>query len=348
VKRTEHTIREGLTLAMVGKPNVGKSSLCNRLLGEKRLLVSDIAGTTIDAVDTELMYEGRKYILIDTAGLRRSARREEDIEIISAFKTRDAITRADITLLVVDGNEGPTAQDARILEKILEAHRAVVLVANKVDTAEENIPAFRSWFRERVEREFHFFPDLPIAFVSALTGRGLKELFDTIVETEEKITKRISTRELNDFFMSAIRQAPAPVHKTENVKFYYLTQTNQQPPAFIAFANHPESVTPSYRRFLSKRIQDEWGLHGIPIRIFVMGGKHGQRRRTRSADETAPDAALAAGEGFEGDDLDPNDFIPPSGVMEYDIGDDVPYAGDEDHDADESDYENDNETGRPE
>jgi GTPase len=283
VKRTQHTIREGLTLAMVGKPNVGKSSLCNRLLGEKRLLVSNVAGTTTDAVDTELVYEGRKYVLIDTAGLRRSARREEDIEILSAFKTRDAIRRADIVLLVVDGNDGPTSQDAKILESILQAHRAVLLVANKVDVAEENIPAFRNWFRQRVSEELHFFPDIPIAFTSALTGKGLKDLFDSIVALEDKITKRISTRELNDFFMQVIRQAPAPVWGTQNVKFYYLTQTRQQPPAFIAFANHADGVTPSYRRFLAKRIQEHWGLEGVPVRIFVMSGRHAQRRRMPSA-----------------------------------------------------------------
>jgi len=312
VKRTQHTVRDGLTLAMVGKPNVGKSSLCNRLLGEKRLLVSNVAGTTTDAVDTELIYEGRKYILIDTAGLRRSARREEGLEILSAFKTRDAIRRADVILLVVDGNEGPTSQDAKILEQILDAHRAVIIVSNKVDLAEEQIPAFRSWFRERVSREMHFFPDVPIVFTSATTGRGLKELFDTIVETEEKITKRISTRELNDFFVQVIRQAPAPVWGTQNVKFYYLTQTNQQPPAFIAFANHPDGVTPQYRRFLAKRIQEHWGLEGVPIRIFVMSGTHGRRRRAPEAvdaaegvplDATQSDAVVGEDYEFELDNL---------------------------------------------
>lgn len=301
VKRTQHTVREGLTLAIVGKPNVGKSSLCNRLLGEKRLLVSDVAGTTIDAVDTELIYEGRKYIVIDTAGLRRSARREEDIEIISAFKTQDAIRRADLVLLMVDGNEGPTAQDAKILEAILQAHKAVLLVANKVDIAEENIPAFRSWFRERAEREFHFFTDIPLVFVSALTGRGLKDMFDTVVEMEKKLAIRITTRALNDFFMNVIRQAPAPVWGTQNVKFYYLTQTNQRPPAFVAFANHPDGVTPSYRRFLAKRIQEHWDLQGIPIRIFVMKGRHGGGRRERAVEEELPPIE---GEAVEIDNAD--------------------------------------------
>lgn len=320
VKRTEHTVRQGLTLAMVGKPNVGKSSLCNRLLGEKRLLVSEVAGTTIDSVDTEMIYEGRKYVLIDTAGLRRSARREQDIEIISAFKTRDAVRRADITLLVVDGHEGPSAQDARILEQILDAHRAVIVVANKVDLAEEEIPAFRSWFRSRIAQEFHFFPDVPIAFTSAVTGKGLKDLFDTIVDVEDKINKRISTRELNDFFTQVIRQAPAPVWGTQNVKFYYLTQTNQRPPAFIAFANHADGVTPSYRRFLSKRIQEHWDLIGIPIRIFVMSGKHGQKRRgpSRSAANEPPVALSDAGDPVAGEDYEV--ALDQMGWQVYDIG----------------------------
>ena len=325
VKRTEHTIREGLTLAMVGKPNVGKSSLCNRLLGEKRLLVSNVAGTTTDAVDTELVYEGKKYVLIDTAGLRKSARREEGLEIISAFKTRDAIRRADLIMLVVDANEGPTAQDAKILEQILQQHRGVLLVANKVDIAEETRPAFRSWFRERVAREFHFFPDIPIAFISALTGRGLKDLFDAIAMMEEKINMRISTRDLNNFFMQVIRQAPAPVWNTVNVKFYYLTQTNQTPPAFIAFANHPDGVTPAYRRFLAKRIQLQWGLEGIPIRIFVMGGKHGVRRGGGSAEPEAIEDAVASAEDFEVTPELEEALVAESGgdwAVEYDLGGD--------------------------
>jgi GTP-binding protein len=291
VKRTDNTVREGLTVAMVGKPNVGKSSLCNRLLGEKRLLVSNVAGTTTDAVDTELLYEGRKYVLIDTAGLRRSARREEDLEILSAFKSQDAIRRAGLVLLVVDGTEGPTRQDAKILEKILEAHKGVIVVANKTDLAEEAVPSYRSWFRSRVAQEFHFFADVPIAFVSAHTGRGLKDLFDTIVEMESKLNRRISTRDLNDFFMQVIRQAPAPVWGIQNVKFYYLTQTNQRPPAFIAFANHPDGVTPSYRRFLAKRIQEQWDLQGVPIRIFVMKGSHGRKRKRDDAESSSSDAA---------------------------------------------------------
>ncbi|MDX9731161.1 MAG: ribosome biogenesis GTPase Der [Bdellovibrionales bacterium] len=281
VKQTENTVREGLKLAMVGKPNVGKSSLCNRLLGENRLLVSDIAGTTVDSVDTELVYDERKFILIDTAGLRRSAKREEDIEIISAFKSEDAMRRADIVLLVIDGELGPSDQDAKILESCLDEHKAVIVVANKSDIGEREIPQFRKWFQQRIEEEFHFFKDVPIVYTSAKTGRGLHELFEAILLMEEKLSMRIPTGELNDFFMNVIRQAPAPVWGTTNVKFYYLTQTHQKPPAFIAFANHPDGVNKSYRRFLSKRIQEQWGLQGVPIRIFCMGSG----RRSSQGDE---------------------------------------------------------------
>lgn len=270
VKHNAHTVREGMTVAIVGKPNVGKSSLVNRLLGEKRLLVSPIAGTTVDAVDTEFVYNGKKFIFVDTAGLRRSSKREEDIEIISAFKSHDAIHRADLVLLMVDGTEGPSSQDLKILDVIMGQHKAVVLVANKIDLGERQIPSFRTWFKERTEDEVHFFPDIPIVFLSAKTGRGIDDLFKKIFEIEEKLAMRIPTRELNNFFMDVIRQAPAPVYATKDVKFYYLTQTHQVPPAFIAFANAPDGVTPAYRRFLAKRIQAQWGLDGVPIRIFVM------------------------------------------------------------------------------
>ncbi|MDZ4081482.1 MAG: ribosome biogenesis GTPase Der [Bdellovibrionales bacterium] len=271
VKRTENTVREGLRLAMVGKPNVGKSSLCNSLLGENRLLVSPVAGTTVDSVDTELVYNGRKFILVDTAGLRRSSKREEDVEIISAFKSHDAIHRSDLVLLVIDGVIGPTDQDAKILESSLDSHKAVIVVANKSDIAERERPQYRKWFQTRIEEEFHFFKDVPVVYTSAKTGRGLDELFEAIADMEEKLAIKIPTSELNEFFTNVIRQAPAPVWGTTNVKFYYLTQTHQRPPAFIAFANHPDGVDNSYRRFLSKRIQEQWGLQGVPIRIFCMG-----------------------------------------------------------------------------
>lgn len=261
--------KSGFVFSIVGKPNVGKSSLTNQLLGSQKMLVSPQAGTTVDSVDFSFEYNENEYRLIDTAGLRRHAKRTEGVEILSAIKTSQSIRKSDLVLLMIDGLEGPSEQDAKILEEITEAHKAVLLVVNKLDLGEER-EEFRSTLRAQIATRFHFYPDIPITFISAKTGRGLKGLFEKIEDIRSKLGFRISTNELNDFFMNVIRQAPAPVFGNKNVKFYYLTQTKQVPPSFIAFANHPDGVDKSYRRFLIKRIKERWGLEGIPIRIFVM------------------------------------------------------------------------------
>lgn len=268
-------VKEGMNIAIVGKPNVGKSSICNCILGSNRMIVSDVAGTTIDAVDSPFVYNGARYTLVDTAGLRKSARREEDLEIISAFKSHESIRRSDIVLLMVDGTEGPTDQDARIMQSILEDHKGVIVVANKSDLGGKEVPEYRKTFREQVARVFHFFVDVNVVFTSAKTGQGIDELFEMIEKVSGQMNIRIPTSELNDFFFETIRKAPAPVWGTTNVKFYYLTQTYQRPPAFIAFANHPDGVTTSYRRFLIKNIKERWDLHGMPIRIFCMKSRRG-------------------------------------------------------------------------
>lgn len=268
----EKTIEKdrGITFSIVGKPNVGKSSLCNAILGVSRMMVSPVAGTTIDAVDSQFEYDNKVFTLIDTAGLRRSSKRDEDIEIISAFKSQEAIRRSQMVLLVIDAVQGPTEQDAKILEMILEDHRGVIIVANKLDLAKKENLHYRDRFMEQIERNFHFFTDVKVVFTSALEGKGLGDLMTAIHETVEKMNFRVSTSELNDFFFQAIRRAPAPRAGTVNVKFYYLTQTYQKPPAFIAFANYPDAVTPSYRRFLVNQLKEHFKLHGVPIRIFCM------------------------------------------------------------------------------
>jgi GTP-binding protein len=271
----EETLVEGMKIAMVGKPNVGKSSLCNCLLGVNRMLVSEIAGTTVDSVDSPYIYNDKKYIIVDTAGLRRQSRREDDIEIIAAFKSKEALRRSQIVLLVVDGVEGPTEQDAKIMQQILRDHKGVIIVANKSDIAGQQVERYREKFKEQVERNFHFFTDVPVVFTSAKTGAGINDLFKTIETVSEKLNFKVSTGQLNDFFFETIRKAPAPVYGITNVKFYYLTQTNQVPPAFIAFANHPDGVTNSYRRFLIKQLKEKFDLHGIPIRIFCMKSRRG-------------------------------------------------------------------------
>jgi len=266
---------DGTTIAFVGKPNVGKSSLCNEILGINRMLVSPIAGTTVDSVDSPFVYNDTKYTIVDTAGLRKSARREEDIEILAAFKSQESIRRANLVLLVIDGVQGPTEQDAKIMASILEDHKAVILVANKSDLGRTQVPEYQKTFRAQVERVFHFFSDVPVVFTSAEKGYGIQDLLKEIERISAAMKTRISTHELNDFFFETIRKAPAPVWGTTNVKFYYLTQTYQVPPAFIAFANHPDGVHNAYRRFLIKAIKERWNLHGLPIRIFCMKSRRG-------------------------------------------------------------------------
>lgn len=275
VPEAPKTVNDGTRIAMVGKPNVGKSSLCNCLLGTHRMLVSDVAGTTIDSVDSPFEYNDEKYIIVDTAGLRRQSRREDGLEIISAFKSQESIRRADIVLLVVDGTIGPTEQDAKIMQAILEDHKGVILVANKSDLGQTEVEHYKQTFLSQVAKVFHFFVDVPVVFTSAVKGHGIDQLFAEIESVTRKMNFKVTTSELNDFFFETIRKAPAPVWGTTNVKFYYLTQTYQKPPAFIAFANHPDGVDNAYRRFLIKNLKDRFDLHGTPIRIFCMKSRRG-------------------------------------------------------------------------
>ncbi len=265
---SEEDDREGFVFSVVGK-----SSLTNQLVGGNKMLVSPIAGTTVDSMDFQFKYNDRVYRMTDTAGLRRSAKRDNDVEIISAIKTSQAIRKSELILLMVDGTEGPTEQDAKILQEITDSHKGVILVVNKLDLGEAEIPEFRKTTRAKIADNFHFYRDIPICFISAKTGKGLKDLFEMVERVRDQLTTRISTKDLNDFFMKVIRQAPAPVYRNRNVKFYYLTQTRQIPPSFIAFANHPDGVDNAYRRFLTKRIKERFDLQGIPIRIFVMKSK---------------------------------------------------------------------------
>ena len=265
--------KQGFVFSIVGQPNVGKSSLTNHLLGYPRVLVSPVAGTTTDSVDFNFEYNGKTYCLIDTAGLRRSAKRKKGIEVLSAIKTSQSIRKSELVLLMIDGLKGPTDQDAKIVEEILTAHKAVILVVGKLDLGEKEKSEFRKNIRKKIAEVFHFYIDIPIVFASAKTGKGLKDLFSGIETIREKLSKKISTSELNEFFINVIRQAPSPVYGSKNVKFYYLTQTRQVPPSFIAFANEPDGVNGAYRRFLTKRIKKRWGLEGLPIRIFVMKSK---------------------------------------------------------------------------
>lgn len=305
---------EGMTIAIIGKPNAGKSSLTNQLLGENRMIVSSIAGTTVDSIDTPIEYNGEKFTLIDTAGLRKKRKVHDDVEIVASSKAVKSIRRADIVLLLVDALIGPSIQDAKMMEKILEYHKAVILVANKSDIGREEVAAFRSGFRQKCADIFHFYDDMPIAFISAKTGYGIKKLFDQVAEVAGKLQTRIPTSQLNRFFFETIRKAPAPVYGHRNVKFYYLTQTNQVPPSFIAFVNHPDGLHNAYRRFLVRQLKQRFGLDGIPIRIFAMKKPGGKSKKSQRYADMA--------EIRKQDELAQFGEQPEEMVLEYEVGDD--------------------------
>ena len=279
--------KEGFRLTVVGKPNAGKSSLCNWLLGEDRLIVSPIAGTTMDAVEAEFSWGGKDYLLVDTAGLRRGAKRRQEVEQLSAIKTFESIRRSEMVLLIIDAMEGPSQQDARIIEHCIANHKAFLVLMNKMDLVKIDDHLNKEVLRASLKKEFHFYSNLPVCWISAKTGFGIESVFEKVEDMRERLGLKISTSKLNDFFMEVIRKAPAPVWGTKDVKFYYITQTHQRPPSFIAFANHPKGVTPAYRRFLVRHLQEAFGLEGIPIRLFVMPSKKGSTKRSQKGAEWA-------------------------------------------------------------
>ena len=260
---------ETFFLSLVGKPNVGKSTLCNQLLKSPEMLVSQKAGTTVDPVGFPLKHKGKNYILVDTGGLPKP-RPRGGLETIASIKTHQTIEKSHIVLLVLDALQGPSEQEARIFSWIQKAHKTPLIVANKWDLAQSQIENFKNVHAQRLNQVFHFDPHLPSALVSAQKGWGLNKLLDKVNDLREKLDVRIPTKELNEFFTQVIRQAPAPRWRGREVKFYYITQTHQTPPSFIAFCNYPQAVHQPYQRFLEKQIQKAYQLESIPVRLFPM------------------------------------------------------------------------------
>ncbi len=255
-------------LALIGKPNVGKSSLCNRLHALERMLVTEKPGTTTDSIQSLIEYKGKSYTLIDTAGMRRKSKQaKEGLEVLASYKTKHSMGFADINLLLIDGLQGPSHQDAKLVDESLKLQKPVILLVNKTDLGQNG---FRKKLREQIKDCFHFITDIPIVFISAKTGLGLDALFVKIEEIWKKLHFHIPTSQLNKFFTNTITQAPSPFVGSKPVKFYYLTQTKQVPPSFIAFMNEPKGLTTSYERFLIRKIKQEWSLFEIPIRIFPL------------------------------------------------------------------------------
>jgi len=251
-------------LLLLGKTNVGKSTLCNALLKQDRMLTSPVAGTTMDIVEDQFNYNKKTYILLDTAG---KTKKPKKIESLVELKTSQSFSDVDIVLLLVDYSTGPGRQDAKLLQECVKAHKAVIIVVNKWDLSANDT---KVKYRESLQEKFRFYPNIPIVFISALNNMGLTNLMKKVEEIYIKLHTHITTSELNVFLKQVTGHSPLPVYGTSNVKFYYVTQTHHTPPSFIFFANYPEGVKKSYRRFLSHQIQKKWNLKGIPIRISIM------------------------------------------------------------------------------
>ena len=254
-------------IAIIGKPNVGKSSIINKLLGEDRVIVSDIAGTTRDAVDTEIVRNGREYVFIDTAGLRRKSKIKEDIERYSIIRTVSAVERCNVAVLVIDATEGITDQDAKIAGIAHDRGKGMIIAVNKWDAIEKNDKTIYK-FTEEIRNKLSYMPYAELLFISAQTGQRLPKLFETIDAVIENHSLRIATGVLNEIMSEAVAMQQPPSDKGKRLKLYYITQVAVKPPTFVIFINDKKLLHFSYERYIENKIRDTFGFSGTPIKIF--------------------------------------------------------------------------------
>ena len=257
-------------IAVVGRPNVGKSSLVNRLLGFERVVANPTPGTTRDSVDTYFTCNGKHYMLIDTAGIRRKGKTVEKIEKYSVMDSLRSIERADVALIVLDASQGVTEQDEKIAGYAYEAGRGCIFVVNKWDALEKDNSSIGK-FVESIRTEFKYLPFAPIVFVSALTGQRIGKIMTETDNVMAQYSRRVTTSELNRIFSEAVESHHAPLHQGRRVKFYYATQVGTKPPSFVIFTNRPDGVHFSYERYLSNRFRDAFGFTGTPLRLMFRG-----------------------------------------------------------------------------
>ena len=258
-----------IKVAIVGKPNVGKSSLLNRILGEERVIVSDVAGTTRDAIDSYFENDTGKYCFIDTAGMRRKSKVDDAIEKYSNMRSISAIDRADVCLILVDANEGVTEQDTKIAGLIHEAGKAAVIVVNKWDAVEDKETNTMRDMETQVRQGLSYMLYAPVVFLSALTGQRVDKLFQVIQDVYAQNTKRITTGALNSVLADATARVQPPTDKGRRLKIYYMTQASTKPPHFVIFCNDARLFHFSYQRYLENQIREVFGLQGTPVRITI-------------------------------------------------------------------------------
>lgn len=255
-------------IAVVGKPNVGKSSIINKLTGQNRVIVSDIAGTTRDAIDTEVVYQGREYVFIDTAGLRRKNKIKEDLERYSIIRTVAAVERADVVVVVIDAKEGVTEQDAKIAGIAHERGKGIIVAVNKWDAIEKNDKTIYE-FTKKVKDTLSFMQYAEIIFISAETGQRLNKLFETIDMVRENQTMRVQTGVLNEIITEAVALQQPPADKGKRLRIYYTTQVAVKPPTFVVFVNDKELMHFSYVRYLENRIRETFGFRGTALKFIT-------------------------------------------------------------------------------
>jgi GTP-binding protein len=260
--------RDAMRVAVVGRPNVGKSSFVNRLLGEDRLVVSEVAGTTRDAIDTPMRYHDRTIVFIDTAGLRRQSKVEDGIEFYSALRTRRAIERADICLLLIDATEGLHNQDLKIANLAWEAGRGLIVVVNKWDLKEKDDKTAARFEKECAEKA-PFLGFVPFIFTSALTGQRVTRALELLLEVDAERSKRITTSQVNNTLEALVARRQPPQAAGREVKLLYATQVEVAPPTIAVFGNHPELVAEHYVRYLHNGFREAWGFTGNPLRIVL-------------------------------------------------------------------------------
>ena len=267
---TESEADDSIKIAIVGKPNTGKSSLLNILAGEERAIVSPIAGTTRDAVDSKLVYDGVELTLIDTAGIRKRGKIDPGVERYSVVRAKKSIERADVALLLIDADSGVTAQDLHIAGFILDEWKSTVVIVNKWDTIDKDSYTM-NYYTERILRELNFMPYVPILFISAKTGQRVDRVLPLALKVQEARLTRISTSQLNKILRDALDAHPAPSQAGRQLKIYYATQVRSDPPTFLVYVNDPKLMHFSYRRFLENQIREAYEFLGTPIRIVLRG-----------------------------------------------------------------------------
>lgn len=259
---------DSIKVAVVGKPNAGKSSLINRIVGEDRVIVSDIAGTTRDAVDTTMENQQGKFVFIDTAGIRRKSKVLDNIEKYSVLRAHMAVDRADVCIIMIDATVGYTEQDSKIAGYAHEQGKGCIIAVNKWDAVEKDHHTMNE-FNKKLQNDFSFMPYAPIVYISAKTGQRVSNLFDMIVLVHKNNSMRISTGTLNDLLAYCTARVQPPSDKGKRLKIYYMTQPSTQPPTFVTFVNRADLFHFSYQRYLENQIRETFGLEGTPIRFVI-------------------------------------------------------------------------------